>query len=252
MKALKLYNSTISSWNESAAISQENHPHLFMLFLVRVNFTNGELPPGLLADDFPQNLLDIELCVTNLRTLPDDLDRKWPQLASVYFEASNLTEVSPSLARLAPQDLSLALNPISQIPAALFEGDGAYLHVGGTLISELPQKVKNLSPDLNIRLENTNISFFWDWIDPLVAIAGQEPSAVPTILATGTPYCTELQQLYDGQITRFSERWHETLSSILLNASSTNWATLKKAVSCDQWPSTWYPLDMEDAYSKVR
>ncbi|KAG1695399.1 hypothetical protein DVH05_020437 [Phytophthora capsici] len=252
IKALKIYNSTISSWNEAAAISQETHPHLFMLYLIRVNMTNGELPPGLLADECPQNLLDIEFCVTNLRTLPDDFDMKWPQTASIYFEASNFTEVPPSLARLNPQDLSLALNPISHIPAALFEGSGAYLHVGGTLISELPQNVKNLSPNLKTRLENTNISFFWNWTDQLAANAGQVPSAVPTILATGTPYCKELQLLYDGQITSFSEPWNENLSRILLNAAPTNWDTLKKVVSCDQWPSMWYPLDKEDAYSKIR
>ncbi|KAK1943097.1 hypothetical protein P3T76_005734 [Phytophthora citrophthora] len=213
---------------------------------------NGELPLGLLADDLPQNLMDIQFCVTNLRTLPDDFDLKWPQIASIYFEASNFTEVPPSLARLSPQDLSLALNPISQIPAALFEGYGSYLHVGGTLISELPQNVKDVSPYLKVRLENTNISFFWDWIDPLAANIGLWPSAVPTILATGTPYCKELQQLYDGQISSFSEPWHENMSILLLNASSTNWDTLQKAVSCEEWPSTWYPLDKEDAYSQIR
>ncbi|KAF1785454.1 hypothetical protein GQ600_14481 [Phytophthora cactorum] len=51
-------------------------------------YDGGELPLGLQADDFPQSLEDIEFCVTNLISLPDDLDMKWPQYASIYLEAS--------------------------------------------------------------------------------------------------------------------------------------------------------------------
>lgn len=87
LRVLKFYNSSIVSWNESAAISQTHHPNLIMLFLVRVNMTNGELPAGLQSDDFPQALMDIEFCITNLRTLPDDFHPKWPKFATIYFEA---------------------------------------------------------------------------------------------------------------------------------------------------------------------
>ncbi|KAF1791670.1 Leucine-rich repeat domain, L domain-like [Phytophthora cactorum] len=96
LKLLKFYNSTITSWNESAAVSQTCHPNLIMLFFVRVTFPDGMLPAGALSPDFPLGLADIEICHTNLRALPEDLDSKWPQLASVYIEASDLTEVPPS------------------------------------------------------------------------------------------------------------------------------------------------------------
>ncbi|KAF1774908.1 Leucine-rich repeat domain, L domain-like [Phytophthora cactorum] len=145
MEVLKVYNSTIASWNESAALSQSYHPNLMMLYLVRVNLPNGELPAGLLSDDFPLALGDIELCATNLRSLPEDLDLKWPKFASIYLERCELTEVPESLARLAPFDLSLAMNPISTLPPSLLEGGVGYLHVGSTLISELPANVTEIS-----------------------------------------------------------------------------------------------------------
>lgn len=56
LKVLKVYNSTITSWQESAVISQAHHPGLIMLFLARVNMTNGELPAGLYRQNLPSIL----------------------------------------------------------------------------------------------------------------------------------------------------------------------------------------------------
>ncbi|KAG6961199.1 hypothetical protein JG687_00007809, partial [Phytophthora cactorum] len=86
LKYLKVYNSTILNWQEDAAISQVHHPSLLMLFLVRVNMTNCELPAGLYRDQLPITLRDIEICMTNMRTLPDDLDLTWPHFATIYIE----------------------------------------------------------------------------------------------------------------------------------------------------------------------
>ncbi|GMF21033.1 unnamed protein product [Phytophthora lilii] len=251
LKVLKLYNSTITSWNESAAILQTNHPSLIMLFLVRVNMPNGELPVGLQGDELPHSLSDIEFCVTNLRTLPDDFDLKWPQFASIYFEASNLTEVPESLARLAPYDLSLALNPISSIPAKIFDGDIRYLHVGGTRISELPKTVRGVSHTLKLRVDNTNISFFWDWIDPVIANSGTTHSDVPPILAANSPYCSDLQRIYEGTLSNFTAPHYDGQSVRLSNVSVKNLAQLKRTVSCDAKTATAYPLEHEDALSAV-
>ncbi|GMF21029.1 unnamed protein product [Phytophthora lilii] len=253
LKLLKFYNSTITSWNESAAVSQTNHPSIIMLFLVRVNLPNGVLPEGVLSSDFPQGLGDIEICHTNLRTLPDDFDLKWPQLASIYIEACNLTEVPPSLARLAPYDLSLAMNPISSIPSALLEGNLVYLHVGATPISELPEKVNDVSPLDQIRVDNTNISFFWSWIDPVIESAGAVLSDVPTtIVASNTPYCSDLQHVFDGTQSSFTSLPHAQQSKYLSDPSENNWVTLKQAVECGEWPTILYPIESEDAYSGIK
>ncbi|KAG4240179.1 hypothetical protein PC116_g11828 [Phytophthora cactorum] len=252
MEVLKVYNSTIASWNESAALSQSYHPNLMMLYLVRVNLPNGELPAGLLSDDFPLALGDIELCATNLRSLPEDLDLKWPKFASIYLERCELTEVPESLARLAPFDLSLAMNPISTLPPSLLEGGVGYLHVGSTLISELPANVTEISSFLVVRVDNTTVSFFWDWIDTLVEHNDIMISVIHPILATNSPYCSDLQRIYDGEQNAFSRPWRDSQSRILSNASVENWPVLQAAVACGPWPSTWYPLDFEDVYSGIK
>ncbi|GMF29397.1 unnamed protein product [Phytophthora lilii] len=253
LKILKFYNSTITNWSKRAAISQVHHPNLIMLFLVRVNMTNGELPAGLNGDNFPRTLRDIECCNTNLHTLPEDFDLKWPQSASMYLEACNFTEVPPSLARLRPFDLSLAYNPISHLPATLFEGGIVYLHIGGTSVSELPENVNDVLPLVQLRVDNTDVAFFWNWIDPMVDHKAAVLSIIPyTVVASHTPYCQELQRIYQGEQTNFAALYHKDQSLILSNASTENWSILKNAVSCDEWPKTWYPIHFEDVYSGIK
>ncbi|EEY64866.1 uncharacterized protein PITG_16181 [Phytophthora infestans T30-4] len=252
MEVLKVYNSTILNWNDSAALTLSYHPNIIALYLVRVNLPNGELPAGLLSDDFPQSLVDIELCATNLRSLHEDFDLKWPKIASIYLERCEFTEVPESLARLAPVDLSLAGNPITALPSSIFKEGVGYFHVGSTLISELPANVTDISSLVVLRVDNTTISFFWDWIDPLVEHSDPVVSVIHPILATNTPYCTDLRRIYSGKQTTFSAPWRDGQSSVLSNASAENWPLLQVAVACDPWPSTWYPLDFEDIYSGIQ
>ncbi|KAL3660556.1 hypothetical protein V7S43_014311 [Phytophthora oleae] len=249
LKELKIYNSTIMAWDSSAAITQSSHPLLTTLFLIRVNMTDGELPMGLQAFDFPQSLEDIEFCVTNLRSLPDDLDLKWPQYASIYLEASEFDEVPSALVRLAPYDLSMCMNRISTIPKELFESESvAFLGFGGTLVSELPLDVTGLASSLyEINLSDTNISFFWSWIDPLAMI----PADTPLITAGNTPYCSDIQRIFADEEDEFSFPLANSGTSVLINASMSNWPNLKNAVSCKVEVSTYYPLDFEDEYSNL-
>lgn len=196
-----------------------------MLFLVRVNMTDGNLPTGLYREVLSQTLRDIEFCVTNLRSLPEALDLTWPHTATIYLEAGNLTEIPPSLVRLTTFDLSLALNPISTLPAEIIEGN-EWLHVGGTHISELPEVIENVSPLFKIRVDNTNISFFWNWTDPMVASAnGGEGDGIPTILASNTPYCADLERIYTREQASFSAPQQEGQSLLLSDASVDNWPT---------------------------
>ncbi|RLN48229.1 hypothetical protein BBJ28_00019186 [Nothophytophthora sp. Chile5] len=251
LDTLKLYNSTIVSWEDSAALTQSHHPKLTTVYLVRVNMTDGALPIGLQADDFPQALVDIEFCVTNLRSLPDDLELKWPQHASIYLEACQLVEVPASLVRLAPYDLSLSLNPISTLPAELFEqGTVASFSASGTLISQLPETVMEISSSLHrVTLDDTNVSLFWSWIDPTVDPAAA--AASPMLNAANTPYCRNLQRVFEGEHNSFSfvppASDHDGEISLLLNAPVVNWGILKRAISCDDdIPATLYPIESED------
>ncbi|RLN20369.1 hypothetical protein BBJ28_00002519 [Nothophytophthora sp. Chile5] len=254
LDTLKLYNTTIVSWEDSAALTQSHHPKLTTVFLARVNMTDGALPIGLQADDFPQALSDIEFCVTNLRSLPDDLELKWPQQASIYLEACQLVEVPASLVRLAPYDLSLSLNPISTLPAELFEqGTVAFFSVSGTLISQLPETVMEISSSLHrVILDDTNVSLFWSWFDPTVDSA--EAAASPLLNVASTPYCRNLQRVFEDEHTSFSvvppaSEYDGEISS-LLNASVVSWGILKRAISCDDdLPATLYPIESEDQHN---
>ncbi|RLN67188.1 hypothetical protein BBJ28_00022362, partial [Nothophytophthora sp. Chile5] len=170
LREIKVYNSTIQDWSDSASITNTHHPDLATLYMARVNMTDGLLPLGLQSHDFPVNLLDIELCVTNLHTLPDDLHSKWIVGMSIYLENSQLTLVSPTLMLLQPFYLALTGNPISELPPELFEVAGMlYLGLGSTEVSELPRNVLHVASDpAFIVLTGTNISSFWSWIDPLL------------------------------------------------------------------------------------
>ncbi|KAF1793888.1 Leucine-rich repeat domain, L domain-like [Phytophthora cactorum] len=161
--SIKIYNSTIVEWRDSVAITKKNHPGLLSLMLVRVNMTDGVLPSGFLSSDTPLQLYDIEMCVTNLCELPDDLDVKWLLGSCVVVEHSQLRSVPASLLRLMPSYLSLMGNPISSLPPEIFEIEGmADLGIGDTNIRELPQNVTQLSSTLTtIYMSDTDVSYFW-------------------------------------------------------------------------------------------
>ncbi|EGZ12374.1 hypothetical protein PHYSODRAFT_518121, partial [Phytophthora sojae] len=142
LRGVKVYNSTIIDWGESAAITNTNHPQVATLFIVRVNMTDGLLPAGFQSEDFPQSLYDIEICVTNLRDLPPDLDHKWLEGAIIQVEYSELRSAPLVLARLNPFYLYLTGNPMRELPPEVFEiGGMVYLGVGDMDISELPPNV---------------------------------------------------------------------------------------------------------------
>ncbi|KAL4102332.1 hypothetical protein PRIC1_006077 [Phytophthora ramorum] len=146
---IKIYNSTINDWGETAAITNTNHPEMIWFYLVRVNVTDGRLPAGILSSNFPGYLYDLEFTYTNLRELPDDLDSKWLIGTTVYFEYSELTSIPLSLIRLQPYSISLTGSPITELPPEIFEIEGlTYMFMAGISIHELPRNVFNLSPDL--------------------------------------------------------------------------------------------------------
>ncbi|KAJ0398120.1 hypothetical protein P43SY_004697 [Pythium insidiosum] len=116
---LKIANSSIVSWTGDAVLRDALHPHLLFVFMERVSFPDGLLPDGLLAADFPRRLLDIEVCVSNLRALPDDLHEKWGAGGIVFLERSALTHVPPVLLKMEIAGLSLHGNAITEIPSDL-------------------------------------------------------------------------------------------------------------------------------------
>ncbi|EGZ19180.1 hypothetical protein PHYSODRAFT_493573 [Phytophthora sojae] len=249
---IKVYNSTIQSWEASAAITNTNHPELIWFYLVRVNLTDGVLPQGAQSLDFPAKLYDIEFCYTNLRELPDDLDSKWLIGTAIYMEYCQLTTVPLVLTRLDPYYLALTGNPITELPPELFEvPDMFHLGLGNTSIAQLPRNVTNLSPLLSfIHFTNTDVSFFWAWIDPLIqrALGGGEAP----LKMGGSTYCFDVENVIHGNTDTFSVLPSGEYSPMLMDASEANRDVILQAVDCDLMHSrTFYPIAFEDSISSL-
>ncbi|GMF21018.1 unnamed protein product [Phytophthora lilii] len=123
---------------------------------------DGLIPVGLQSPDTPAVLYDVEFRATNLRSIPDDLDTKWLTGGLLGIEYSQLKTVPDVLIRMFPYCLSLAGNPINDLPAELFEIEGiTALSLGFTAIRELPQNVTRLSSTLaTVYIPWTDVSFF--------------------------------------------------------------------------------------------
>ncbi|ETO86066.1 hypothetical protein F444_00356 [Phytophthora nicotianae P1976] len=248
---VKVYNTTIKEWGGSAAITSTNQPGMSSLLFVRVNMTDGLLPVGLLSTDFPQTLYDIEFCVTNLRTLPDDLDSKWPLYAIIQLEYSQLTTVPAVIPRLEPYYLALTGNPLSEIPSEVFEVQGMlFLSISNMNIRQLPRNVTQLSAELSwIFIGDTNISFFWAWTDELVE--RMKGRANPW-LAGPSPYCDDLEKIKTGAATEFSVPLSPEYSQTLMDPSEANRDVILKAVRCDpNIGGLFYPLEIEDSINAI-
>ncbi|ETN23761.1 hypothetical protein PPTG_00287 [Phytophthora nicotianae INRA-310] len=251
LHGIKVYNTTITQWGESAAFTALNHPTIASLYLVRVNFTDGLLPIGLQSQNFPSTLNDVEICVTNLRLLPDDLATKWPPGGLIYVEYAQLTTVPEALVLLDPVYLSIAGNPITELPPELFEiPDLFYLIVSDLNLHELPRNVTQLSPSLSrICIVNTNISFFWSWFDEFVAQAGEYRYP---LRAAGSSYCNELENLKAGAANNFRLPLFPEFSQILMNPAQENRQIISKIVDCDVHNySVYYPLNYDDNINAI-
>ncbi|KAG6970281.1 hypothetical protein JG688_00004928 [Phytophthora aleatoria] len=248
--SIKIYNSTIVEWRDSVAITNKNHPGLLSLMLVRVNMTDGVLPSGFLSSDTPLQLYDIEMCVTNLCELPDDLGVKWLLGSCVVVEHSQLRSVPASLLRLMPIYLSLMGNPISSLPPEIFEIEGmADLGIGDTNIRELPQNVTQLSSTLTtIYMSDTDVSYFWPWIEDLIE---RQP-----ILAGGSLYCTDLEGIANGSADSLSTSPSSDYSVELMDpANAVAGGSIWLAVDCSAPVSgimgPLYPLVDEDKHNAI-
>lgn len=238
-----IYNSSIANWRDEAAITNICHPRLTVVSLVRTNMIEGILPLGFQSFDFPAKLFEIYFYETNLQQIPDDIDSKWHIDSSVYVENSKLTSVPPALIRLQLYYLVLGGNPITEVPPEIFEvNDMLYLVLGRTNITELPRTI--LHPTMNaqfVDVRDTDVSFFWSWLDPLVQTMLE---LSPMILASGSIYCSDLDQIMSGASNTFSTPFQADYSPLLMNASTQNWELLRQAVDCSP-PLflSYFPID---------
>ncbi|KAJ0401806.1 hypothetical protein ATCC90586_003434 [Pythium insidiosum] len=185
---IKVYNSTLARWDDSAALTQRHHSAIRFVFLVRTLLPNGTLPLGMLSPEYPPSLFDVELIATNVAWLPDVLAAIWPADMLLYLEHSaQLTTLPPVVPRLRLLSLSLAGSAIRRLPAALFESDIRVLLVGGTPLQELPADVDGARTTAIRELQffHTNVSAAPEWLDAMLARGAR-------VFAGGSPLCDRL------------------------------------------------------------
>ncbi|GMF31276.1 unnamed protein product [Phytophthora lilii] len=251
LNTLKAYNTTIIKWEDDAAFTQRSHPNMQGAMFMRVNLTNGELPPGLQSSNFPPSLNMIGFVVSNLRVLPDDLHLKWPRYSAIHFDTTQFTEFPEPLWKIRPTILIMSYNPIESVPKELFELEAMwYLDLAGTKLSALPDDVAVLvNPLVGVNLGGTNISSFPSWIDPWLKRMANPFS--PPLAAAGTPYCLQREQIFSGTRTKFLATTSSTGVSALMNSSEANRAFLANTVNCQPSFLYRYALAFEDTFQTL-
>ncbi|KAJ0401791.1 hypothetical protein ATCC90586_003419 [Pythium insidiosum] len=190
---LKLYNSTVESWPAESAIDSRFHSKILFTYFVRTLFPNQAIPDGLRSRSFPQQLKDIEFCVTNIKTLPDDVHLSWSPLLTLVVEYAQLETVPTVLQQLRPSEIGLCGNPIQAVESwVVMLPDLETLILCNTPITALPSKDIDASA-IAIRtfsLRYSNMTTPPPWMTP-------EFSRDRRILAGGTPLCKALDSPED-------------------------------------------------------
>ncbi|GLD95699.1 hypothetical protein PINS_up004377 [Pythium insidiosum] len=171
LTGMKMYNTTITAWEPAAALTRQSHSSIRFVYLIRVRFgDDGVLPAGLSDADYPPTLVDLEICDSNLRELPSSLASVWPPYMYLILEFGEFAEVPPVLLDMTLYVLSLAGNPVSLIPAQLFESSTLiYLSLSDCPIIAFPaqlnaEAVRSRTAELVFYLYFTNISTLPEWM----------------------------------------------------------------------------------------
>ncbi|TMW57876.1 hypothetical protein Poli38472_013350 [Pythium oligandrum] len=190
---VKIYNSTVTNWPSTSALSQSAHPQLQYVRMIRTNLS--EIPEGLRVDELPSSLQELRLCTTNLTVFRSDLKASWSKLRYFSVEDSHL-EQYPDLVRAmgAVASVSVAGNAISSLPDRVFVQNPSLkaLSVARNPIAELPERGNYTAFDQPTQLpslrcldiRHTNISTFPAWLTS--EILGSQLN----VKAGNTPICS--------------------------------------------------------------
>lgn len=155
---LMLFNCTIVSWNDDAAITSALYPHLGHVLLVHTFVS--EIPSALLHGDLPSSLVEIGLIATNLSVLPDNLHKLWPHVSTLYLDHGNFSEYPLVLSKMpALETISLYENQISSIPDDALRENRAlrFFIVSKNPLSALPSSLKSLKSLSRVLVMWTNV-----------------------------------------------------------------------------------------------
>ncbi|KAG3183830.1 hypothetical protein C6341_g5331 [Phytophthora cactorum] len=115
---LELWNVSIIKWDADAALNADLYLNMFYLIMAYTNMT--EMPQGVLTKPLPPLLGDIEISVTNLEVVPDELADAWSNVRLVYLEHAPLKEFPTALFTIPSLSVSLLDDGLETIPEDLF------------------------------------------------------------------------------------------------------------------------------------
>ncbi|KAJ0409289.1 hypothetical protein ATCC90586_007567 [Pythium insidiosum] len=178
---IEVYNSTIVRWGPEAAVVSRHLPSIMYVLIIR---TGMSAPLEGLLQRIPQSLIDIEFSITNLTTLPGNIDELWAPVLTLFIEYSNFTRIPEPLLRLPIGDLSFIGNNVTQLPEFSSSGTGYYmLSLADNPLTTLPQSLTELPVLGAINLINTQLATLPSWIDDLVSTKSTQ------VMLKGTPFC---------------------------------------------------------------
>ncbi|GLE01904.1 hypothetical protein PINS_up010742 [Pythium insidiosum] len=180
---IQIVNATLAEWSVDASIDANAHARMTFLALVRVNLT--ALPDGVLQP-LPEALLDIEISVSNLTTLPDDLHERWHSLTVLYIEHAQLSAFPQTLTHLRVDDLSLAHQQITAIPELTQLRQNFFvLTLAGNPLQSLPDSIQPETTFGFVVLDETLLTSAPPWLFEQV---------LDYVNLFGTPLCTSAKR----------------------------------------------------------
>ncbi|GLD92870.1 hypothetical protein PINS_up001449 [Pythium insidiosum] len=178
---IEVYNSTLVRWGPEAAVTSQHYTSMMYMLYIRTRMQG--VPEGLLQP-IPQSLIDIEFSVTNLTTLPDNIDTLWAPMLTLFIEYSNFTRIPEPVLRLPIGDLSFIGNQLTQLPEFSSSGSGFFvLSLANNPITTLPHSLMELPVLGVLNVIDTQIASLPSWMDELVQ------SKSTQVLLKDTPFC---------------------------------------------------------------
>ncbi|GMF20650.1 unnamed protein product [Phytophthora lilii] len=167
LMGVELWNTTLLSWGEEAAVSAKLHPNLLFAIFSFVNMTR--IPTGILQQPLPEQLTDLEFIHTNLTTLPDEIEHSWKSVELVYIEHSKLNPFPAVLMQLPfLSELSLIDNKFESIPKdVLLSGASTYFYdlaLSKNPLKTLPEARTEDFDVSNLALEFTKLRDLPEWV----------------------------------------------------------------------------------------
>ncbi|GLE03925.1 hypothetical protein PINS_up012836 [Pythium insidiosum] len=254
LKSLKMYNVTISRWDDDAALTGTKQPLLVTMILGRVNMTTRALPPGLLSTDFPPLLTDISFAYSNLRAVADEIATRWPRNAAFVCEVCEFTSIPTGVANIPePQWLGFARNPLAVFPFELLSSPNLQvLNLNEIMFPSLQPPDPNVFANSRVgvlNLQNTNITYLPQWVDAFVSRPRDVWYTAPLHLS-GTPFCAALAELQAGTRSQFPDEWLHGVPagsySSFMYLRPENASALDGLIECGVEGTFFYPTVEED------